>query len=554
MASFHDSIKQAMRTRVRGRWPLFELFMFAMVGVVGWACWQAWHVIGEFEDGRPGDRKRHYLEQLSRQRTEPSHLLELYAVRDDYLGFEKHVQPSVQEMRAALRRFVQANDMKDWKTFEWSSRSVQSWAERVEQRARNRSLQELEAWVLKRSAVAGTNSAVTPTLDVARLLRRFRDSYVEYVASANFIEQTINSAPLRRQLSLAVPRRAEPPGPRDPDAVRRREVLEERMEIAEAQSLQLLELIDQAHRESTAMQWFIELQAVTQPWSMADPAELAEKFQSRFSAVLYTLSAGLVGLCVFSGVSIYRRFVVAPLHMKLIERETIMEQQKKFAHFEKLTAVLAHEIKQPLSAINVWVWTLQKNLVEGTAEFRGAAVIRAELNRVDQIVKDFLKLTQPVDPKLAAMTSEPLLREASDLLGPKLERNSIKLRLDGTVDTVFQGDAQQLKQVLLNLIQNAAESIGENGQIVLRSWRKRMPLRGEECDVVVIEVEDNGPGIPTEVQERLFDPFFSTKENGTGLGLAIAARIVDKHDGALVFETQQGHGTTFGIVLPAAVK
>jgi signal transduction histidine kinase len=106
----------------------------------------------------------------------------------------------------------------------------------------------------------------------------------------------------------------------------------------------------------------------------------------------------------------------------------------------------------------------------------------------------------------------------------------------------------------MNLVQNAAESIGEKGQITLRSRRNRMVLNGDKTDAVVIEVEDTGPGIPAEVQERLFDPFFSTKENGTGLGLAIAARIVDKHEGALVFETQQGHGTTFGIVLPIERK
>jgi signal transduction histidine kinase len=247
----------------------------------------------------------------------------------------------------------------------------------------------------------------------------------------------------------------------------------------------------------------------------------------------------------------YRRFVVAPLHLKLVERETLLDQQKKFAHFERLTAVLAHEIKQPLSAINVWVWTLQKSLVEGTAEHKGAGIIRSELNRVDQIVKDFLKLTQPVDPKFVSMKSEPLLQEIVDLLRPKLERSAVKLKLDTAVDGGFQGDPQQLKQVVLNLVQNAAESIGENGQIVLRSRRDRLMLRGEKTDVVVIEVEDNGPGIPADVQERLFDPFFSTKENGTGLGLAIAARIIDKHEGALVFETAQGQGTTFGVVLPA---
>jgi signal transduction histidine kinase len=152
------------------------------------------------------------------------------------------------------------------------------------------------------------------------------------------------------------------------------------------------------------------------------------------------------------------------------------------------------------------------------------------------------------------MTSEPLAREIVELLRPKLERSSIKLSLENTVEAPFQGDSQQLKQVLMNLVQNAAESIGQNGAISLRSRRDKMMLRGDETEVVVIEVEDNGPGIPAEVQERLFDPFFSTKENGTGLGLAIAAKIVDKHDGALVFETQQGHGTTFGVVLPVEGK
>lgn len=548
MASFHDNVKHAMRTGIRSRWPVFELFMLATVAVIAWAAWKSWEVMREFEDGRRGGHKRHHLQQLARQRTDLSRLLELYSVRDDYLGFEKHVQPSIQEMRTALRRYVKDNDGKDWKTFEWSRRAIQSWIERVDQRARSRNLKELEAWVQQRS-VGPTNFADAPTLDIAQLLKRFRDAYTEYIASANFIDQTINTAPLRQPI-FTVPRRFDSSPSRDPDAVRRREVLEERMEIAEAQSLQLLELIDQAHRQSTALQWFVELQAMAQPWAATDPAEAMQEFHSRFMPALYTLSAGLLGLCIFSGVAVYRRFVVAPLHLKLVERETIMEQQKKFAHFEKLTAVLAHEIKQPLSAINVWVWTLQKNLVEGTAEYKGAGIIRSELNRVDQIVKDFLKLTQPVDPKLVTMTSEPLLREMVELLRPKLERSSIKLRIDNTVPASFQGDPQQLKQVLLNLIQNAAESINQNGDIILRSRRHRMLLRGEETEVIVIEVQDNGPGIPADVQERLFDPFFSTKENGTGLGLAIAARIIDKHDGALVFETAQGRGTTFGIVLP----
>ncbi len=552
--ALQDNVKSAMRTPIRSRWPLFELFMLVTVGVIGWAAWGSWELMTELDDSRRGgDRRRQQTQQLNRRGNENARLLELHAIRDDFMGFEKHVQPALQEMRAALRRYVQTSAAQEWKTFEWSRKTLASWMDRMGDRTRSRDLASLNAWVDRR-AVLSSNGVDRPSVDVGKLLGQLRDASAEYVASANFIDQTINTSSPRSVPTLTPPRRVNVTPARDADAERRREVIEERLNIAEEQSLKLLEIVDRAHRDATTMQWFIELQALIPPKPEIDAAEPLQDLQTRFLPFIYTLSAGLVGLCIFSGVAMYRRFVVAPLHLKLVERETLLEQQQKFAHFEKLTAVLAHEIKQPLSAINVWVWTLQKNLIEGTAEHKGAAVIRSELNRVDQIVKDFLKLTQPVDPRFVSMKSEGLLQEVADLLRPKLERSAIKLKLDATTNAPFQGDPQQLKQVLMNLVQNAAESIGEEGQITLRSRRNRMALNGDKTDAVVIEVQDTGPGIPAEVQERLFDPFFSTKENGTGLGLAIAARIVDKHEGALVFETQQGHGTTFGIVLPIERK
>ncbi len=99
-------------------------------------------------------------------------------------------------------------------------------------------------------------------------------------------------------------------------------------------------------------------------------------------------------------------------------------------------------------------------------------------------------------------------------------------------------------------LRNAADSIGSNGRVVLRTRETRASLRGASRRVAVLEVEDNGRGIPPEAQARLFDPFFTTKPNGTGLGLSIAVRIVEKHGGALRYQTQMNRGTTFGIVLP----
>ena len=108
-----------------------------------------------------------------------------------------------------------------------------------------------------------------------------------------------------------------------------------------------------------------------------------------------------------------------------------------------------------------------------------------------------------------------------------------------------------MKQVLINLIQNAADSIEVDGVITLRARQDTRPLRERTVGVVILEVSDTGSGIPPDVQKRLFDPFFSTKKGGTGLGLSIAAQIVDNHLGKLEFHTEAGHGTTFAIVLPA---
>jgi signal transduction histidine kinase len=117
-----------------------------------------------------------------------------------------------------------------------------------------------------------------------------------------------------------------------------------------------------------------------------------------------------------------------------------------------------------------------------------------------------------------------------------------------------QVDPAQMKQVLINLVQNAADSIGREGTITLRARAARKTLPNGEKNAVVLEVTDTGKGIPVEVQKRLFDPFFTTKDNGTGLGLSIAARIVQKHGGLLQYQTRVNQGTTFDIVLPQVTE
>jgi signal transduction histidine kinase len=147
-----------------------------------------------------------------------------------------------------------------------------------------------------------------------------------------------------------------------------------------------------------------------------------------------------------------------------------------------------------------------------------------------------------------------LFSRVQDLFGSQLEKASIRLNLASSPPLWIRADRQQIEQVLINLIQNAAESMGRDGTITLRVRGTVMPLAGHATPVVILEVIDTGKGIPLKVQERLFDPFFTTKEAGTGLGLSIAARIVEKHGGAIQYQTEVDRGTTFGIVLPRVEK
>jgi signal transduction histidine kinase len=134
-------------------------------------------------------------------------------------------------------------------------------------------------------------------------------------------------------------------------------------------------------------------------------------------------------------------------------------------------------------------------------------------------------------------------------MSASLESREVQLVVESGPELFIRADSGHLNQVLINLVRNAADAIDGAGTVTLRAREARVPLGGRETDAVVLEVSDTGKGIPPEVEKRLFDPFFSTKETGTGLGLPIAARIVERHGGMLQYQTRPGHGTTFGVVL-----
>lgn len=280
-----------------------------------------------------------------------------------------------------------------------------------------------------------------------------------------------------------------------------------------------------------------------------DSSQAALTLIQRLMVLSVLLLAVLGGLVV----ALLHRIKVAPLQARLDASREAAARQEKLASLGVLAAGVAHEVRNPLTAIKFRLFSLNQALPEGFADHEDLVLAQNEINRLERIVKEFLEFARPSEPELANVSVTQLLSEVQALLQPELVKRSIRLQLDSGNSLMVRADQQQLQQVLINLVQNAADSIERHGAITLRARPGGSSAMKQARSVITVEISDTGKGIPAEVEPRIFDPFFSTKEGGTGLGLPIAARIVEKHGGVLQYVTQPNRGTTFSIVLPKAL-
>lgn len=264
------------------------------------------------------------------------------------------------------------------------------------------------------------------------------------------------------------------------------------------------------------------------------------------------ISLGMLLLAAGGLAFVVYRELIAPLRIRLVANEALIDRQEKLASLGMLAAGVAHEIRNPLTAIKAWLFIQQKTLNPATQEYADSEIIAQEISHLERIVKDVLLFARPSEPQLTTVPATDPLVQVQRLLAPQFEKAGIQLVCENSTDALIRVDPSQIKQALINLVQNAAESIGQDGTVLLRPRTSTKRLREHLTDVVILEVSDTGKGITAAVEKRLFDPFFTTKEAGTGLGLSIAARIVEKHGGVLQYQTQVNKGTTFGIVLPRA--
>lgn len=223
-------------------------------------------------------------------------------------------------------------------------------------------------------------------------------------------------------------------------------------------------------------------------------------------------------------------------------------QASKMASVGKLAASVAHSIRNPLTAVKMRLFSLERNLILSDTQRDDFNVISEEIRHIDNIVRNFLEFSRRPKLSVQRISASEVVDMALNLVRPRLESYWVKLELLRPEHLpLVEADVDQLKEALVNLLFNASEAVEENGLIVVEEEVIPDPIIGRAA---VIRIRDNGPGVPESLQGQIFQPFFSTKDEGTGLGLSIAMRIIEEHGGLLEFESPPEGGAMFVISLP----
>lgn len=255
-------------------------------------------------------------------------------------------------------------------------------------------------------------------------------------------------------------------------------------------------------------------------------------------------------------------------HQALQKSRKSLMQSEKMALVGKLAAGTAHSIRNPLTSVNMRLFSLQKSSRLTPEQQEDLSVIAGEIQQVNKIVAHFLEFSRP--PKLIMKSVNPssVVESAVSLLKERLASYHVQVnitRKTPLAETLL--DPEQLKEVIVNIVINACEAMKEGGTIVIEEESRRLedlgpmavrmgqdtgPESDERChdQVDIIRITDSGEGISPAIKDRIFDPFFTTKVEGTGLGLSIAFNIINEHGGWLDLVSEEGRGATFVITLP----
>ena len=225
-----------------------------------------------------------------------------------------------------------------------------------------------------------------------------------------------------------------------------------------------------------------------------------------------------------------------------------LEHSEKMAVVGKLAADVAHSIRNPMTSIKMRLFSLERGLELNSAQREDFAVVAEEMRRLDNILRNFLEFSRPPKLRMQRLSAPEIIDQTLQLLQHRIEMSNVRVEHNrGQNLPDIEADPELLKEVLVNLIVNACEAMREGGRLIISEEDAVAEHIGR---AVVVKISDTGPGVPAAIQDKVLEPFFSTKEEGTGLGLSIALRILEEHGGRLELRSEPGSGATFIITLP----
>ena len=250
-----------------------------------------------------------------------------------------------------------------------------------------------------------------------------------------------------------------------------------------------------------------------------------------------------------------RRVVGASMFFKDLTRVEQLEERERLrdrlAALGEMAAAIAHEVKNPLAGIEVMAGLLRRKTTDTPDAQSVLTDIINEAKMANAIVQEVLEFVRPIRLQVERTAVAEAVRSAVQLADTKALRGDVGVDVNVPLGLpLIQGDQYQLTQVFTNLLINAYEAMEGRGRVTITARTVRVSDGSEERDAVLVELADEGPGIPRDVADRVFKPFFTTKPQGSGLGLAIVRKIVDAHDGSIDMETAPGRGTLIRVTLP----
>jgi two-component system sensor histidine kinase HydH len=422
----------------------------------------------------------------------------------------------------------------------------------------SRTEEEMLTTVANQAAICIENSGLTETLDIDEILRLVLEGVMKNIgfdrARLYLVDEKKDVLECKMAVGLDEERIKDVALPLDPhDSVVARSILEKRPFI----------IPDAIHdsrvnpilKEKFNLHSLVVIPLVVREKAMgaiaADHAEAGKNVtrEALESMMTFAQQAGLA----IQNASMYQELKAFSQQMEervqktsadLRKAEAQLIRSEKLAALGQLAAGIAHEIRNPLTSINILIHSMTESLPPETAHREDLKVIEEEIQRINDIVEQFLRFAKPAPPLFKATEIAPVCDEILQLLKPQLERERISVHKEFNALPLITLDREQMKQVVLNLLMNAIQAMPEGGRLVLSA-------RVSEDNLwMKLSVHDSGIGIPHEDLKKLFDPFFTTKEGGIGLGLSIAHRIIDQHHGKIEVESRPGRGTTFRLWLP----